>query len=224
MACILKTWWHRLVRPKRPDYVRNYDMAKQEDDDNFEFGENRGINNLARAIREHADAVLRLVCQAQTNGVTKEDLAAAEARLIKAILESRPTKPRVRLDFSIGLPSNKETQSTTMDIKLTNEQKVTVTLSPKTDTGKPAKLDGSPSWTVTSGNSTLVIAEDGMSADVISSDDPGDTEIIVKADADLGEGIEEISEILRVSVSSAGAKNLGITVGPPEAKDEPTPV
>lgn len=105
-----------------------------------------------------------------------------------------------------------------MDIKITTEQQVRVTLSPKTDTGRPAKLDGSPSWTVISGNSTVQVADDGLSALLVSADDPGDTEIMIKADADLGEGVEEISEVLKLMVAGATAKNLGITVGTPEPK------
>lgn len=105
-----------------------------------------------------------------------------------------------------------------MEVKLTNEQKVTVTLTPKTDAGKPAKLDGKPTWSVIDGNSTVTPAEDGLSAVIVSSDDPGDTQIMVKADADIGEGVEEISDVLKVSVVGAAAKNLGITVGTPELK------
>lgn len=105
-----------------------------------------------------------------------------------------------------------------MEIKITNEQKVGVTLTPKTDTGKPAKLDGVPTWDILSGNSTIEVADDGMSATLISGDDPGDTEIIVKADADIGEGVEELSDVLKLSVVGATAKNLGITVGTPEPK------
>jgi len=111
-----------------------------------------------------------------------------------------------------------------MDIKITNEQKIGVTLFPVTDTGKPAKLDGSPAWTVISGNSQLVVAEDGLSVTLISSDDPGVTEILVKADADLtpnlpdGSGIVEISDTIKLSVVAATAKNLGLVVGTPEPK------
>jgi len=105
-----------------------------------------------------------------------------------------------------------------MDVKLTNEQQVRVTLSPKTDTGKPAKLDGSPSWTVTEGNSQVVVDDDGLGALLVSSDEPGDTLVTIKADADLGEGIEELVDVLKLTVVGATAKNLGITVGTPEAK------
>lgn len=61
-------------------------MPKQDDD--LEFGgENRAMNNLARAIREHADALLKLTCQLQAHNVTKADLNAAKDEIIKALGE-----------------------------------------------------------------------------------------------------------------------------------------
>lgn len=105
-----------------------------------------------------------------------------------------------------------------LQITITNEQKVKVTLAPVTDTGKPAKLDGIPTWEVVSGIATVVPAPDGMSADLVSADDPGDTQFMVRADADLGEGVEEISDIVTLNVVGATAKNLGLTVGQPEPK------
>jgi len=101
---------------------------------------------------------------------------------------------------------------------ITNEQKVNVTLNPVTDTGKPAKLDGAPVWSVVSGDSTVVPAADGLSADLVSSDTPGDTVFLVDGDADLGSGVEDIQETITLHVSGANAKNLGITFGKPVAK------
>ncbi len=108
-----------------------------------------------------------------------------------------------------------------LEIKITNEQEVVVTLTPKTDAGKPAKLDGTPTWEVISGDSTLVAAPDGLSAKLTSSNDPGDTQFLVKADADIGEGIEEISDVIKLSVIGALAKNLGLVAGTPTTKPEP---
>jgi hypothetical protein len=127
--------------------------------------------------------------------------------------------PSVRFSFGFGVPQSK-TESSIMpvSVSLTNEQKVSVKLTPVTDTGKPAKLDGLPSWAVIDGNSQVVVAEDGYSATLISSDDPGTTNILVKADADLGAGVEEISDTIQVVVVGATARNLGISVGTPEAK------
>ena len=101
---------------------------------------------------------------------------------------------------------------------ITNEQKISVTLNITTDSGRPAKVEGAPAWVVLSGNSAVVPAEDGLSAVVTSSDDPGDTSVIVKADANLGEGVEEISDTFTVHVAGATAKNLGLAFGTPEPK------
>lgn len=109
------------------------------------------------------------------------------------------------------------------EASITTEQKIPVTLNIKTDTGKPAKVDGAPAWVVISGNAALVVSEDGLSAEVISADDPGDTTVMVKADADLGEGVEEISDTFTVHVVGATAKNLGLSFGAPVPK-EATPV
>lgn len=105
-----------------------------------------------------------------------------------------------------------------LQINITNEQQVKVTLNPVTATGKPAKLDGAPTWEVISGNATVTPADDGLSADLISADDPGDTDFLVKADADLGEGVVEISDVIRLSVAGAMAANLGLTAGDPTPK------
>jgi len=148
---------------------------------------------------------------------TKHDLDEAERRLSKLILSAQSRK-RGRIDWVIGLVTKKTRKKGNMEIKITNEQQVRVKLAPKTDSGKPATLDGAPSWTTISGSSQVVVDEDGLGALLVSGDDPGDTEIIVKADADLGDGVEEISDIIKLSVVGATAKNLGLTAGTPELK------
>lgn len=129
-------------------------------------------------------------------------------------------KPRVHFDWTIGPVQNKVQQPhDTMKVQITNEQKVRVTLAPVTQSGKPAKLDGAPTWRVESGNSTVVASEDGLTADLISADEPGDTVAIVEADADIGEGVETISDVIQLTVTGANAKNLGLSAGTPELKD-----
>jgi len=130
----------------------------------------------------------------------------------------RQRRKRVSFGFKVGVPKPKERNRMPLEIKITNEQMVEVTITPRTDTGKPAKLDGSPAWTVISGNSQVVVSEDGLSANLISSDEPGDTIVSVKADADLGEGVEEIADTITLSVIGATAKNLGLAAGTPVAK------
>jgi len=125
----------------------------------------------------------------------------------------------VQFNYAFGLAVNKtKVKHMPVAISITNEQKVPVTLTPVTDTGKPAKLDGKPTWSVVSGDSTIVVADDGMSADLVSSDSPGDTAILIEADADLGSGVTTISDTIELTVVGAQAKNLGLTVGTPVAK------
>lgn len=107
-----------------------------------------------------------------------------------------------------------------VEISITNEQQVRAALAPATAGGKPAKLDPNktPTWEVVSGESTIIPSADGLSCDMVSSDNPGDTQILVKADADVGDGVEEISDIIKLTVLGARAANLGLMLGPPSNK------
>jgi hypothetical protein len=106
-----------------------------------------------------------------------------------------------------------------LELTLTNEQKVTVSLKPITASGKPAKLDGKPEWTVLSGPAAVTPAADGLSA-VIESDDEDLTETVIQvdADADLGTGVEAISDTISVKTTHANAKNIGLVAGAPVDK------
>ncbi len=105
-----------------------------------------------------------------------------------------------------------------IEVVLTNEQKVQVTLTPVTATGKPATLDGKPSWTVTTGDATLDVADDGMSAFIISPDSPGESLVNIEADADLGEGVVTIAEAVKLTVNGALATSLGAVASAPVPK------
>lgn len=127
----------------------------------------------------------------------------------------------VRFDYAIGPVTAKpkiQPGNIPMKITITNEQKVKVTLTPVTGGGHPAPLDGPPTFEVVDGDSTVQVASDGLSAELISADDPGTTNILVKADADLGEGVVPISDVIQLVVLGAAATNLGLTVGEPELK------
>lgn len=140
-------------------------------------------------------------------------------RLIDRLLDDL-CPPATRLDLRFGLPEPKQVKpnNTMTEIKITNAQKVKVTLNPVSQSGKPVELDGTPSWSVQSGDSTVEPAEDGKSAYLISSDVPGVTEIVVTADADLGEGVEEIAAGVILTVEGEKATSLGLEVSPAEDK------
>ena len=142
-------------------------------------------------------------------------------KLLKKVLKKLDLllQRECHFDYEVGLVKNKPRKGDCMLEKtITNEEQVGITLHPVTSTGRPARVDGAPTWEVITGNSTVVVAEDGLSADLVSSDDPGDTDFLVKADADLGEGVVEISDIIRLHVAGAQAANLGLVAGDPTPK------
>lgn len=128
-------------------------------------------------------------------------------------------KGKGRFYYRFGLSKRKQTNggNVMVEIGLTNEEKVLVTVSPTTHSGKPALLDGAVKVEVQSGDGTATQVDD-KSFYLNSGENPGDTAFIVSADADLGAGIELISEVIVLHVAGAKAANLGITFGAPEPK------
>lgn len=126
----------------------------------------------------------------------------------------------VGLAFKFGVPTKKERKPMPVEVSITNEQKIKASLTPTTGSGKPAQLDPNnpPRWSVISGDSLVDPSADGLSASLISSNTPGDTVVLVEADADLGDGVETISDTIKLTVLGAKAQNLGLTLGTPENK------
>lgn len=107
-----------------------------------------------------------------------------------------------------------------MQIIINNEQEVVVTLAPTSAGGHPAEVEN-PEWEVIDGNSTVTPSEDGLSAILRSEDGIGDTYIRVSADADLGSGVNEISDTIELVVRGAQAQSIGLQVGEPRPKTAP---
>lgn len=103
-----------------------------------------------------------------------------------------------------------------LELKINDEQKVKITATPVTTAGKPAPLDGPVEFSIIDGDATVERVDD-KSAYLVSAG-PGDTQFLVKADADLGEGVEEISDTVKLTVVGASAANLGLKASPPELK------
>lgn len=111
------------------------------------------------------------------------------------------------------------TEKMAQEATCTNEQKVLAHLNPKTSTGRPAEVEsGSITWTKQSGEATNEAGPDEKSQWLVSSDTPGDTVYVVSADADLGEGVETIQDVVTLKVSGAKAESLGLTLDAPVAK------
>lgn len=105
-----------------------------------------------------------------------------------------------------------------MLITITNEEKIQVVLSPVTAAGNPATVDGAPTWQVTEGDATLEVSADGLSAFLISGAPEVNSKIVVTADADLGEGVVNISDTIDLAVVQASASTLGLVAGTPVLK------
>jgi len=138
---------------------------------------------------------------------------------ISSILSYIRPKSKGRFHYRFGLPERKQTNggNVMVEIGVTNEEKVLVTVSPTTHAGKPAVLDGPVTVAVQSGDGTATQVDD-KSFYLNSGENPGDTVFVVSADADIGAGVELISEVIVLHVAGAKAANLGITFGVPELK------
>jgi hypothetical protein len=84
-------------------------------------------------------------------------------------------------NYAVGpvtLKSSRHINSMPLDITIKTTEQVLVTIAPVTSDGKP--LVSAPSWTVSAGIATLVVATDGLSAQLVASDTPGDSQITIK--------------------------------------------
>ena len=98
---------------------------------------------------------------------------------------------------------------------ITDKQKFPVSVAFVSAAGNPAKVDGAPVWS--SSDETILkvtAAEDGMSASVEAVGPVGTAQVVVKADADLGEGVKEISGVLDVEVLASEAVAASLSAGP----------
>ena len=106
-----------------------------------------------------------------------------------------------------------------MLVTITNEQKVEVTLAPVTEAGNAATVDGVPVWEVVSGDATLEVAADGLSAFLVSGAADVTSQIKVTADADLDEtGFAAITDTIDLAVVAAAASQLGLVAAAPILK------
>lgn len=106
-----------------------------------------------------------------------------------------------------------------LNVACSNEQKIPVIATPQTAGGRPAQIDGALRVTVQSGDGTVEQdAAKPLEFKAVSGDAPGDTVYLVEADADLGSGVQNISDLVTLTVTSATAANFGLSAGVPEPK------
>jgi hypothetical protein len=117
--------------------------------------------------------------------------------------------------YRVGRPERKE--PVMLELNCTNEEKIKIAVAPVTTTGKLARLDGSIQVSVQSGEGVIEMI-DFASFFAVSGDNPGDTAFLVFGDADLGEGVETISDVVMLHVAGAKAASLGMTAESPVPK------
>lgn len=113
-----------------------------------------------------------------------------------------------------------------LDVVSNTDEKVPILVNPKRAGGKDAKIDGRPTLSIVSGNATAEnvtqeqadayeteTGKKGLAGYLVSEDAAGQSEWKVVADADLGEGVTEISETGTYVYSDAPAVSVGATVG-----------
>jgi hypothetical protein len=103
-----------------------------------------------------------------------------------------------------------------IEVSMTNEERVRLTITPMTPGGQPAQVDGAAQWSV-EGSCTVEPIND-TSAWILSGDTIGDSTVTVGCDADLGEGVVALGDTCLVHVGNPMAANLGLSAGTPELK------
>ena len=104
-----------------------------------------------------------------------------------------------------------------VSVTLTNEEKVRLSVQPRTAAGQAAAIDGAVDFTVQSGDCTIEPI-DASHCYIVSGTSASDSTILVSADADLGAGVTTITDTITATVTSAVAVNLGIITDPPVPK------
>jgi len=105
-----------------------------------------------------------------------------------------------------------------LDINLNFEQKVRVTATPTTLGGNPAPIDGAVSAELLTGEGSVEAGATPNEIVLVTGAGAGEALFLVKADADLGDGVIEISDTVRLVVGTPLALNLGLAAGEPEPK------
>jgi hypothetical protein len=173
----------------------------------------RDDRDAEKALKRFLKFLRRVFCLPPANEAVTLDPLVGPAELKGPDTKARPAQPRTAriIPSKEGRPM--------IAVLLTNEQKRTVTLRPKTAGGHPARVDGVPTWTAEDTAAvTLEPSADGMSCVFTSPDGEARTKVQAKADADLGTGTREVTEDFDVITTLAEASSLGAEVGEPEPK------
>jgi len=137
--------------------------------------------------------------------------------IAKIFIKRDKSQHKGNFNYAIGRPILKGVKSM-MELNVTNEEKILVTCNPVTLAGNPVALDGPIVVAVQNGDGGFEIQADGKSVFLISGPLPGDTTFTIQGDADLGAGVENISDVIILHVAGAKAASFGLVAGTPVLK------
>lgn len=88
--------------------------------------------------------------------------------------------------------------------------------------GNPANVDGKPEW-FTDNTDVLALepSEDGLTCKVSAVGPLGSASVTMKADADMGDGVQELFGTLSVLVNAGQAATVVLDADPPQEQPEP---
>lgn len=97
---------------------------------------------------------------------------------------------------------------------ITAEQKLPVTVFVTDKYSNPATLDGLLTWESTNPDLlTVTVLDDATSAELIPVGPAGLVQVIVRGDADLGDGIRPITGLIDIEIIGGEASLMTITPG-----------
>lgn len=135
----------------------------------------------------------------------------SELRALVCHCLCRHRRPRYRLRFWIGPQTFFEGDKIVM--RINTEQKVTVTVAPKTAGGNPAPIDGAVNFTSDNEAVARIEVIDNLSANVVAVG-PGAALITATFDADMDEGEDRnITATGAIEVVAAEAETAEIVFG-----------
>ncbi len=141
----------------------------------------------------------------------------ANRKLLEQIIEILTPGPAVKLIFTSISEDGTTIEGVTMGT-LRDDQKQRLSINPVDAKGKPALLDGVPTWA--GSDDTVVTVEaapDGLSA-MVTGVTPGTARVVVTADADLGSGVTPLTGFVEYTITGGTAVALTITEDPPASQ------
>lgn len=144
-------------------------------------------------------------------------LRRQDVKLRRLLQRTRPLDYAVTMVFTVvDMAGNISEGLDHMEVKI--QQKFTCSVEFQDQAGNVATVDEPPEWSVDpDGILTLEPSEDGLSVVVKSETKAGSAQVLCKADADLGEGVTEITGMLSVTVLPGDA--VTVTLNPGEVED-----